>query len=153
MAQETQTGALYQPKRWEREGDGREVRKGKDICIPMADSCGGLTENNKILKSNYPSIKKINKNLKRSRYFKRLDMYLYQFSSVAQSCPILCDPHGPKYTRPPGPSPTPRVYSNLSPLSPWCHPTISSVIPFSSCLQSFPASGSFPVSQFFTSGG
>ena len=49
MAQETQTGALYQPKRWEREGDGREVRKGKDICIPMADSCGGLTENNKIL--------------------------------------------------------------------------------------------------------
>ena len=51
-------------------------------------------------------------------------------------------------------SPTPRVYSNSSPLSPWCHPTIlSSVFPFSSNLQSFPASGSFHMSQFFTSGG
>ena len=56
--------------------------------------------------------------------------------------------------RPPCPSPTPRVYSNSCPSSRWCHAdTSSSVIPFSSCLQSFPASGSFPVSQFFTSGG
>ena len=56
--------------------------------------------------------------------------------------------------RPPCPSPTPRVYSNSRPLSWWCHPTISSsVVPFSSCLQSFPASGSFPMSQFFVSGG
>ena len=63
-------------------------------------------------------------------------------------------PHGPQHTRPPCPSPTPKVYSNSCPLSRWCHPTISSsVIPFSSCPQSFPASGSFPVSQFFTSGG
>ena len=63
-------------------------------------------------------------------------------------------PHGLQHTRPPCPSPTPRVYSNLCPLSRWCHPTISaSVIPFSPWLQSFPASGSFPVSQFFTSGG
>ena len=55
---------------------------------------------------------------------------------------------------PPCPSPTPGVYSNSSPLSQWCHPTISSsVVPFSSCLQSFPASGSFPMSQFFASGG
>ena len=52
------------------------------------------------------------------------------------------------------PSPIPGVYPNSCPLSPWCHPTIpSSVIPFSSCLQSFPASESFPVSQFFASGG
>ena len=52
------------------------------------------------------------------------------------------------------PSPTPRVYSNTCPLSRWCHPTTSSsVVPFSSCLQSFPASGSFQMSQFFTSGG
>ena len=52
------------------------------------------------------------------------------------------------------PSPTPRAYSNSCPLSPCCHPTISpSVVPFSSCLQSFPASGSFPMSQFFASGG
>ena len=63
-------------------------------------------------------------------------------------------PHGLQYTRPPCPSPTPRVYPNPCPLSRWCHPTISSsVIPFSSCLQSFPASGSFPMSQLFTSGG
>ena len=61
--------------------------------------------------------------------------------------------HGLQDARPPCPSPTPRVYSNSCPLSQWCHPTTSSsVIPFSSCLQSFPASGSFPVSQFFTSG-
>ena len=52
------------------------------------------------------------------------------------------------------PPPTPRVYSNSSPLGQWCHPTISSsVVPFSFCLQSFPASGSFPVSQLFASGG
>ena len=55
--------------------------------------------------------------------------------------------------RPPCPSPTPRVYSNSCLLSQWCHPTISSsVIPLSSCPQSFPASGSFQMSQFFTSG-
>ena len=59
-------------------------------------------------------------------------------------------PHGPQHARPPCPSPTPRVYSNLCPSSWWCHPTISSsLIPFSSCPQSLPASGSFPVSQFF----
>ena len=63
-------------------------------------------------------------------------------------------PHGLQHARPPCPSPTPRVYSNSCPLSQWCHPTISSsVVPFSSCLQSFPASGSFPLSQFFASGG
>ena len=62
--------------------------------------------------------------------------------------------HGPQHARPPCPSPTPRVYPNSGPLSQWCHPTISSsVIPFSSCPQSFPASGSFPKSQLFVSGG
>ena len=61
--------------------------------------------------------------------------------------------HGQQQARPPCPSPTPGVYSNSYPLSRWCHPTISSsVIPFS-CLQSFPASGAFPMSQFFASGG
>jgi len=49
MAQETQTGALYHKEGWDGEGDGREVQKGGDICIPMADSCFSLTENNKIL--------------------------------------------------------------------------------------------------------
>ena len=62
--------------------------------------------------------------------------------------------HGLQHARPPCPSPTPTVYSNSCPLSRCCHLTISSsVIPFSSCLQSFPLSGSFPVSQFFVSGG
>ena len=62
--------------------------------------------------------------------------------------------HGLQHTRPPCSLPTPRVYSNSSPLSWWCHPTIlPSVVPFSSRLQSYPASGSFQMSQFFTSGG
>ena len=78
----------------------------------------------------------------------------YQFSQF--SCSVGSDslqPHEPKHARPPCPSPTPRVYSNSCTLSQWCHPTISSsVIPFPSCLQSFPASGSFPMSQFFASG-
>ena len=61
-------------------------------------------------------------------------------------------PHG--HAKPPCPSPSPKACSNSCPLSWWCHPTISSsVIPFSSCLQSFPASGSFPMSWLFTSGG
>ena len=62
-------------------------------------------------------------------------------------------PRGVQHTWPPCPSPTPRAYSNSCPLSRWCHPTISSsVVPFSSCLQSFPESGSFQMSQFFASG-
>ena len=76
-----------------------------------------------------------------------------QFSSVTQSCPTL-QPHGLKHARLPCPSPTPRACLNSRPSRWWRHPTISSsVIPFSSCLQSFPASGSFPINQFFTSGG
>ena len=63
-------------------------------------------------------------------------------------------PHELQHARPPCPSPTPRVHPNSCPLSRWCHPKISSsVIPFSSCPQSFPASGSFQMSQLFTSGG
>ena len=59
-----------------------------------------------------------------------------------------------QHARLPCPSPTPRACSNSCPSSQWCHPTISSsVVPFSSCLQSFPASGSFPTNQFFASGG
>ena len=78
-----------------------------------------------------------------------------QFSSVQLlSCIQLFATPWLQHTRPPCPSPTPTAYSNSCPLNRWCHPTISSsVIPFSSHLQSFPASGSFPVSQFFTSGG
>ena len=81
----------------------------------------------------------------------------YQFSSVQFIHSVLSNslwPHGLQHTRLPCPSPAPGACSNSYPLSRLCHPTISSsVIPFFSCLQSFPASGSFPVSQFFTSGG
>ena len=63
-------------------------------------------------------------------------------------------PHGRQHTRPPCPSPSPGVHSDSRPLSPWCHPAISSsVVPLPSYLQSFPASGSFPMNQFFTSSG
>ena len=76
-------------------------------------------------------------------------------SSVQFSCSVMSDslwPHEPQHARLPCPSPIPRVYSNSCPSSQWCHPAISShVVPFSSCLQPFP--GSFPRSQFFTSGG
>ena len=75
-----------------------------------------------------------------------------QFSHLVASDSLW--PLGLGQTRFPCPSPTPGVYSNSCPLSQWCHPTISSsVIPFSSCLQSFQASGSFPRSEFFTTGG
>ena len=84
-----------------------------------------------------------------------LYIQLLQFSSVSHS--VMSDSlqtHGLQHTRLPCPTPTPRVYSNSCSLSRWCYPTISSsVVPFSSYLQSFPASGSFLVSQFFASGG
>ena len=79
------------------------------------------------------------------------------FSSVQFSRSVVSTslwPNGLQHTRPPYPSPTPGVYPNSSPLSQWWHPAISSsVILFSSCLQSFPASGSFQMSQLFISGG
>ena len=81
----------------------------------------------------------------------------YIQSSVQFSHSVVSDslrPHEPQHARPPCPSPTPRVHPNPCPSSRWCHPTISSsVVPFSSCPQSFPASGSFEMSQLFTSGG
>ena len=79
-----------------------------------------------------------------------------QFSSIQFGRSIVSNslqPHELQHIRPPCLSPTPRVYSNSRPLSRWCHSTIlSSVVPFSSCPQSFPASGSIPMSQFFASG-
>ena len=86
-----------------------------------------------------------------------LTLRILIFSSVQFSSSVMSDslrPHGLQHARPPCPSPAPRVYSNACPLSQWCYATISSsVVPFSSCLQSFPASGSFQMSHFFTSGG
>ena len=84
-----------------------------------------------------------------------LQMY-FQTNSVQVSRPVVSNslwPHGLQHGRPPCPSPTPGVCSNSCPLSWWCHSTISSsVVPFFSCLQSFPASRSFPRSQFFALG-
>ena len=98
-----------------------------------------------------------------------ISSFVIPFSSHLQSFPasrsfevkwsrsVLSDslrPHGLQYARPPCPWPTTGPCSNSCPLSRWCHPTISSsVVPFSSCLQSFPAPGSFPMNQFFASGG
>ena len=77
-----------------------------------------------------------------------------QFSSVHSVVSDTLRPQGLQQTRPPCPSPTPGVDSKSCPLSQWCHPNISSsVVPFSSQLQSFPASGPFQKGQFFTSGG
>ena len=84
-------------------------------------------------------------------------MIYHLFSSVQFSRSVVSDslrPHKLLHTRPPCPSPTPGVHSDSRPLSRWCHPAISSsVVPFSSCTQSLPASGSFPMSQLFAWGG
>ena len=91
------------------------------------------------------------------QHFPRLDKLFLSLNSVQFSHSVMSDslrPHGLQHSRPPCPSPTLGVYSNSCPLSRWGHPTISSsVVPFSSCLQSFPASGFFQMSQFFASGG
>ena len=88
----------------------------------------------------------------KDQYYRGTWLSSVQFRSVTQLCLTLCNPMN--HSRPPCPSPTPRVYPNPCPLSRWCHPTISSsIVPFSSWPQSFPASGSFQMSQLFSSGG
>ena len=78
--------------------------------------------------------------------------HCHQFSRSVMSDSL--QPHELQHARPPCPSPPPRAHSNSRPSSRWCHPAISSsVVPFSSCLQTFPASGTFPMTQLFTSGG
>ena len=81
---------------------------------------------------------------------------LYNISSVQFSCSVVSSflrPHESQHARPPCPSPSPRVHSNSHPLSRWCHPAISSsVVPFSSCPQSLPASEPFPMCQLFAWG-
>ena len=84
-------------------------------------------------------------------------LFFASFSLVQFSCSVVSDssrPHESQHARLPCPSPTPRVYPNPCPSSQWCHPAISSsIVPFSSCPQSLPASGSFPMSQHFAWGG
>ena len=104
---------------------------------------------------------------KKERYMCTYDWFILLYNvetnniikqlSVQFSCSVMSDslrPHELQHARPPCPSPTARVYSNSCPSSQWCHPAISSsVVPFSSCPQSLPASGSFPISQLFPWGG
>ena len=82
---------------------------------------------------------------------------MYWYNSVQFNHSVVSyslRPHEPQHSRPPCPPPTPGVYPNPCPSSRWCHPTISSsVVPFSSCPQSFPVSGSFQMNQLFASGG
>ena len=87
--------------------------------------------------------------------FSKLVISSVQFSSVAQSCPTLCDPMNHSTPDlPVCPSPAPELHSNSCPSNWWCHPAISSsVVPFSSCPQSVPASETFPMSQLFAWGG
>ena len=86
------------------------------------------------------------------RQFLNIEMEIVQFSHSVVSNSL--QPQELQYTRPPCPSPTPGVHPNPCPSSQWCHPTISSsVVPFSSCPQSIPASGAFPMSQLFASSG
>ena len=121
------------------------------------------------LKEEYQSFSKFSKNRSRentSNFIlwdqhhidtEAIQKYVWNLSSVQFSSSVMSDslwPHGLQHTRLPCPSPTPEACSNTCPSSRWCHPIISSsVSPFSSWLQSFPASGSFPMSQFFTPGG
>ena len=81
--------------------------------------------------------------------------YFSSFQFIRSVVSDSLQPHEPQHARPPCPSPTPGVHPNSCPLSRWCHPTISSsvIVPFYSCPQSFPASGSFQMSQLFASGG
>ena len=84
--------------------------------------------------------------------FMWLTPFLFSSVQFSRSGMSDCEPHEQQHARPPSPSPTPGVHPNPCPLSQWCHPTISSsVVSFTSCPQSFPVSGSFQMSQFFTS--
>ena len=107
-----------------------------------------------ILKSSPSHLQQNLKQIKLHRFHS--SQHLIQFSSVQFSSSAVSDstrPHESQHARPPCPSPTPGVHSDSRPSSQWCHPAISpSVVPFSSCC-SFPASGSFQLSQLFTSGG
>ena len=107
--------------------------------------------------NNQPGYRIQNWCLSRSENNARKIFVLHETSSVQFSCSVVSDslqPHELQHPRPPCPSPTPGVYSNSCPLSRWCHPAISSsVIPFSYCPHSLPASGSFPMSQLSTWGG
>ena len=97
--------------------------------------------------------KSVNKSNKRCASPLCRKLYIIKKTYLSSVASNSLWPHGPQHTRPPCPSPAPKVYPNSCPPSQWCHPTISSsVVPFSSCLQSFPPSGSFQMSHFISGG-
>ena len=141
---------------WVWDSSGRWWRIGKPGCSPWhrkeSDTTERLNDNNRCM------------GLHLDFLLCSIDLYvccfvntiLFSLLSVQFSCWVVSSslqPNGLQHARPLCPSSTLRAYSNSCPLSQWCHPTISSsVVPFSFCLQSFPASGSFPMSPLFTSG-
>ena len=132
------------------------------LCEPMNWSTPGLPVDHQLPESTQTHVRCVSDTIKQSHPLSSpsppaLNLSQHQFSSVQFSRSVMSNslrPHESKHTRPPCPSPTPRVYSSSCPLSQWCYPAISSsVVPFSSCPQSLPASESFPMSQLFTWGG
>ena len=124
-------------KKWKITSIAKNVEKWKPLCM-----VAGNVNDAAAVKSNLMLLKKLNREL--------LPLLLFSHSVMSNSL----WPYGLQHTRLPCPSPTPRACSNSCPSSQWCHPTISSSgVPFSSRLQSFQASGSFPISQLFASGG
>ena len=119
------------------------------VCIPFKNSRNGII----ITLTKDFSVLYIPTSLNYSFHI----LLLFPPQSVSQSRSVVSDslrPHESQHARPPSPSPTPGVHLNSHPSSQWCHPAISSsVIPFSSCPQSLPASESFPMSQLFAWGG
>ena len=129
---------------------------GRNInVLREADDPTLMVEREKELKSLLMKVKQESEKVGLKLNIQKTKIMVYSPMSSVQS--VVSDslrPHEPQHARPPCPSPTPGVPPNPCPLSRWCHSTVSySVVPFSSCPQSFPASGSFQMSQLFTSGG
>ena len=130
------------------------------LCDPMNCSTPGLPVHHQLPEFTQTHVHWVGDVIQPAHHFRHsytqqegLQCFSVQFSCYSVVSNSLW-PHEPQHTRPPCPSPTPGVHPNPCPLSWWCHPTISSsVVPFSSCPQSFPASGSFQMSQFSAPGG
>ena len=127
------------------------------VCNPMNHSTAGLPVHHQLLEFTQIHVHWVGDAIQPSHPLLSASLPALNLSQHQFNCSVMSDSlwsHEEQHARPPCPSPTPRVHPKPCPLCWWCHPTIlSSVIPFSSCPQSFPASGSFQMSQIFTSGG